>query len=59
MAFAGTARGTIFQTVTDLVSIRGSMGMDAGAVTGKCDAVLWDEAVLKGGKDGGKAEDLL
>lgn len=59
MAFAGTARDTIFQTVTDLVSIRGSMGMDAGAVTGKGESDLRDEPGLKGWEDGGKTKNLL
>ncbi len=57
--FTGTARDALLGVATDLMPIRGSMGMDAGAVAGKSDAVLWDKPVLKGGEDGGKAEDLL
>lgn len=59
MAFAGTSGNTMFQTIADLISIRGRMGMDAGTVSGKGDAVLRDESVLKGWEDGGKAKNLL
>ena len=59
MAFTGTARDALLGAAADLMPIRGSVGMDAGAVAGKCDAVLWDKPVLKGGEEGGKAEDLL
>ncbi len=59
MAFTGTARDALFRTAADPVPIRGSVGMDAGAVAGKRDAVLGDKPVLKGGEEGGKAEDLL
>lgn len=59
MAFTGTARDTIFQTVTYPVTIRGGMGMDAGAVAGKGESVPRDESVLKGGEDGGKTKNLL
>ena len=59
MAFTGTARDALFRTAADPMPIRGSVGMDAGAVAGKRDAVLGDKPVLKGGEEGGKAEDLL
>ncbi len=59
MAFTGTAWDALLGAAADLMPIRGSVGMDAGAVAGKCDAVLWDKPVLKGGEEGGKAEDLL
>ena len=59
MASTGTAHDPLFRAATDLMPIRGSMGMDAGAITGKGDAVLGDKPVLKGGQDGGEAEDLL
>jgi len=49
MAFTGTARDTLLGAVTDLMPIRGSMGMDAGAVAGKRDTVLGDKPILKGG----------
>ena len=58
-AFTGTARDALLGAATDLMPIRGSMGMDAGAVAGKRDAVLGDKPVLKGGEEGSKAEDLL
>ena len=35
------------------------MGMDAGAVAGKGEAVFRDEPVPEGGEDGGKPENLL
>ena len=59
MAFTGTAWDALLGAAADLMPIRGSVGMDAGAVAGKCDAVLWDKPVLKGGEEGSKAEDLL
>ena len=59
MAFTGTARDTFFKAVTDLVPVRGGMGMDAGAVAGKGEAIFGYESVLKGWKDGGKTENLL
>ncbi len=59
MAFAGAARDTVFHTFTDFMPIRGCMGMDAGAVAGKGEAVFRDEPVPEGGEDGGKPENLL
>ena len=59
MAFTGTAWGAVFPALTDFMPIRGGMGMDAGAVTGKGKAALGDEAVFHGGQDGGKAEKAL
>ena len=59
MAFTGAASDTFFQAVTDLMPIRGGMGMDAGAVAGKGEAVFRDEPILKGWEDGSKAENLL
>ena len=50
---------TVFDASADLMPIRGGMGMDAGAVTGKGDAVSRDEPVLEGGDECGKAENLL
>ena len=46
MAFTGTARDALFRTAADPMPIRGSVGMDAGAVAGKRDAVLGEEAPL-------------
>ena len=40
MTFAGTMADAVFHTVTDFMPVRGSMGMDAGAVTGKRKAIL-------------------
>ncbi len=59
MTFAGTMADAVFHTVTDFMPVRGSMGMDAGAVTGKRKAILGDEAVCEGREDGGKAEKVL
>lgn len=59
MAFTGAARDTIFEAFTKLMPIGRGMGMDAGAVAGKGEAVFWDEPVLKGRENGGKAENLL
>ena len=42
-----------------LYAVRGSMGMDAGAVAGKDEAVRRDGPVCEGREDGGKAENLL
>lgn len=50
MAFTGTARDALFRTAAGPMPIRGSVGMDAGAVAGKRDAVLGDKPVLKGGR---------
>ena len=45
MAFTGAVGNAVFRTFTDLVPVRGGMGMDTGAVAGKGDAVLWDQPV--------------
>lgn len=45
MAFTGTAGDAVFHAITDFMPVRGSMGMDAGAVAGKGEAVCLDEAV--------------
>lgn len=39
--------------------VRAGMGMDAGPVTGKCNAVLIYKAAPYGWKDGGNAECLM
>ncbi len=59
MAAAGAVSHAVFQTVTDLMSVRGCMGMDTGAVTGKSDAVFGDETIPKGGNEGGETEKML
>ena len=59
MAAAGAVRGSVFQTAAGLMSVRGGMGMDTGAVTGKGQAVFWDEPILEGRKDCSKPEELL
>ena len=59
MAHTGAVCYPIIQTVTDLMPVRGGMGMDTGAVTGKGQAVFWDEPILEGREDCGKAEELL
>ena len=59
MAFTGTMADAVFHTVTDFMPVRGSMGMDAGAVAGKGKAVLGNEAVFQGGEDGSKTENVL
>lgn len=41
------------------MSVRGGMGMDTGAVTGKGQAVFWDESFLEGREDCSKPEELL
>lgn len=46
MAFTGTVSDTVFCTLADFMSIKRGMGMDASAVAGKCEAVLWDEPVI-------------
>ena len=46
MPFTGAAGDAVFHTLTDFMPIRGRMGMDTGAVTGKGKAVLWEEAVF-------------
>ena len=59
MAFTGAVGNAVFHTFTDLMPIRGSMGMDTGAVTGEGNAVGREQAVPEGREDGGKAEKLL
>lgn len=59
MALTGAACDSFFQTFPDLMPIRGCMGMDTGAVAGKGESVPRDETVLKGWKDGSKAENPL
>ena len=59
MAHTGAACYPVIQTVTVLMPVRGGMGMDTGAVTGKGQAVFWDEPILEGREDCGKAEELL
>ena len=49
----------VIQTVTDLMSVRGGMGTDTGAVTRKGQAVFWDDPILEGREDCSKPEDLL
>ena len=43
MALTGAVCHAVFQTVTDFMPVRGGMGMDTGAVTGKGEAVFWVE----------------
>ena len=59
MPSAGTMGYAVFRTFTDLMPIRGSVGMDTSAVAGKSEAVRRDESVIQGGQDGGEAEELL
>ena len=59
MTFTGAVGIAVFHAVTDFVSIRGSMGMDTGAIAGESDAVPWNEPVPQGRDEGGKAEKLL
>ena len=59
MPFTGTVADAVFHTVTDFMPVRGSMGMDAGAVTGKGEAVRRDKPVCEGRENGGKAEKVL
>lgn len=47
MTFTGTASDAIFQTFTDFMPTRGSMGMNTGAVAGKGESVPRNESVLK------------
>lgn len=46
MPFTGAAGDVVFHTLTNFMPIRGRMGMDTGAVTGKGKAVFWDESVF-------------
>ena len=59
MAPAGAVCHSVFQTVTDFMSVRGGMGMDTGAVAGKGEAVRGEKPVFQGGDEGGKTEELL
>lgn len=56
---AGAMGKAALETLADLVTIRGGMGMDAGAVSGKGDAVGGEEAIPDGREQGGKAEQAL
>ena len=47
------------RTAAHFMPVRAGMGMDAGPVTGKRDAILMDKATLQGWKDGGGTECLL
>ena len=59
MPFTGTVADAVFHTVTDFMPVRGSMGMDAGTVAGKGEAVRRDEPVCERREDGGKAKKVL
>lgn len=59
MAHAGAVCYPVIQTVTDLMPVRGGMGMDTGAVTGEGETVFWDKPILEGREDCSKPEELL
>ncbi len=59
MTSAGTAGDAVIHTLTDFMPIRGRVGMDTGAVTGKGDAVRRNEPVPEGREDRSKTENLL
>lgn len=59
MALTRAAGDTAVGAVADFTAIRGSMGMDAGAVAGKGEPIRRNETVAKGRKQSGKAEDVL
>lgn len=59
MAFAGTMGGAVFHAFADLMPIRGSVGMDTGAITGKSEAIGRDEPVAPGREDSGQAVRLV
>lgn len=59
MAPAGAVECSVIQTVTGLMSVRGGMRMDTGTVTGKGQAVFWDEPFPEGRQDRGKPEKAL
>lgn len=46
MALTRAAADTVYRAFANFMSIRGSMGMDTGAVTGKGKTVFWDESVF-------------
>ena len=50
---------TIVRAVAHFMPVRAGVGMDAGSVTGKRDAVFIDQAALHGRCDGGGAERLV
>ena len=59
MAPAGAVCDPVLQTAADFMPIRGGMGMDTGAVTGKSETVCREKPVFEGGDECGKAEKLL
>ncbi len=59
MPFTGAADDAVIHTLADFMPVRGSMGMDTGAIAGKCEPALRDESVVHGRKEGGEAENLL
>lgn len=59
MAHAGAVGYAVIQTVTDFMSVRGGMRMDAGTVAGKNESVSREKAVIQGRDEGGKAKELL
>lgn len=46
MAFTRAVVDTVYRALANFMSIRGSMGMDTGAVTGKGKTVFWDKTVF-------------
>lgn len=59
MPVTGAVGNAVFAAIADFMSMRGCVGMDAGAVAGNGNAVCGDEAVFKGRDEDGKPEDLL
>ncbi len=58
MASAGTMGFSVFPAMAELMPIRGSVGMDTGAVAGEGEAVGGDEAFVGGREDGKEAVGL-
>lgn len=59
MARTGTVLQPVFQAVTDFVSMRIGMGMDAGSVAGECNPVSGDQTGTHGREQGSQAEKFL
>lgn len=59
MPVTGAVENAVFAAIADFMSMRGCVGMDAGAVAGNGNTVCGDEAVFKGRDEGGKSENLL
>lgn len=59
MTLAGAARNAGIAAVTDFMSVRGSVGMDTGAVAGEGNTIRREKAVPEGRDESGKAEKHL